>query len=353
MTSAQGEACASGLDFFESADSSFARAFERAGALRRFVAVGSQVVCLEFAGEALVPLLFPALDHLSVDPVERPALTVHLFDTETTGTPMPRAPWGRDAYGARGEIAGFNDGRIRTVYQPGTDALNLYDRQRRLGLYWIRGPGDVAYWETGAPLRSMFHWWLEDGDLQFVHAGAVGYSTGGVLLAGPGGSGKSTSTLACLDSDLLYAGDDYVVVSITEPARVHSVYQTAKLDPGNLDRVPHLRPLVHNPDRLNSEKAVIFPGRRYPDRITRGFPIKALLVPRVTGRVDSRLVPSRAGIGLSALAPTTVFQLPGDSTRIFSKIAALVRKVPTFILEAGTDLAQIPAVIGRFLRERA
>jgi hypothetical protein len=69
--------------------------------------------------------------------------------------------------------------------------------------------------------------------------------------------------------------------------------------------------------------------------------------------VDTRLVPSRPAVGLSALAPTTVFQLPGDSTRIFSKIASLVHKIPTLILEAGTDLAQIPAVVGRFLRERA
>jgi hypothetical protein len=352
MTFAVGEVCAPGLDFFESANSAYLHALEQTGAVRRFVSVGGSAVCLEFAGGALVSLLFPALDHLSIEPVEAPALTVHLFDSVTTGSPMTPAPWGREAYRARGEIAGFNDGRIRTVYQPGADSLHLYDRQRRLGLYWVRDPGDVAYWETGAPLRSVFHWWLEDGDLQFVHAGAVGYSAGGVLLAGPGGSGKSTSTLACLDSDLLYAGDDYVVVSTTGDARVHSVYQTAKLDPGNLSRVPHLRSLVHNPDRLDSEKAVIFPGRRYTDRISRGFPIKALLVPRVTGRVDTRLVPSRPGVGLSALAPTTVFQLPGDSTRIFSKIASLVHKVPTLILEAGTDLGQIPAVVGRFLREQ-
>ena len=299
-----------------------------------------------------MPLLSPALDHLSIDPVEEPALTVHLFDTESTGTPMPPAPWGQDAYLARGEIAGFNDDRIRTLYQPGTDALNLFDRQRRLGLYWVRRPADVAYWETGAPLRSMFHWWLEDGDLQLVHAGAVGYSTGGILLAGPGGSGKSTSTLACLNSDLLYAGDDYVAVSTAERASVHSLYQTAKVDPGNLGRLSHLRPLVHNPDRLGTEKAVIFPGRGYPDRITRGFPIEALFVPRVTGLLDTRLVKARPGIGLSALAPTTLFQLPGNSKRVFAKIASLVHKVPTFILEVGTDLAQIPEVVGRFLGKR-
>jgi hypothetical protein len=353
MTFADGEVCAPGVDFFESANSAYSRAFERAGAVRRFVSVGGEVVCLEFAGGALVPLLFPALSHLSVAPVEAPSLTVHLFDSVSTGTPMPPAPWGREAYRARGEIAGFNDGRIRTVYQPGADSLHLYDRQRRLGLYWVRDPDDVAYWEIGAPLRSVFHWWLEEGDLQFVHGGAVGYSTGGVLLAGPGGSGKSTSTLACLDSDLLYAGDDYVIVSTTGPSRVHSIYQTAKLDPRNLNRVPHLKSLVHNPDRLDREKALIFPGRRYADRVSRGFPIRALLVPRVTGRVDTRLVPSSPGVGLSALAPTTVFQLPGDSTRIFSKIALLVHKVPTLVLEAGTDLAQIPTVVGRFLRERA
>ena len=47
----------------------------------------------------------------------------------------------------------------------------------------------------------------------------------GVLIAGKSGSGKSTSTLACLTSGLLYAGDDYVLVDIAGAAvRAQSLF---------------------------------------------------------------------------------------------------------------------------------
>jgi hypothetical protein len=346
------QSCAA-LRFIDLAADGFARARDRVGSVKQHVAIGGRIICLEFAGQALVPLLLPALEHLIAEPVEQPGLTVRLFDSETTCTAMPPAPWGRNAYRARGEIAGFNDDRIRTVYQPGTDALNVYDRHRHSAIYWVRRPADVPYWETGAPLRAILHWWLDEAGVQLVHGGSVGYTTGGVLLCGPGGSGKSTSTLACLGSDLLYGGDDYVVVSVGDAPQTHSLYQTAKLDSNNLDRFQHLWPLVHNPTKLVKEKAILFLGRHYPQRMARGFPLRALVVPRVTGRRDSRLSAATPAVGVAALAPTTMFQLPGDPGRVFSRIAALAAKVPTFVLEAGTELPQIPALIGQFLRERA
>ena len=42
---------------------------------------------------------------------------------------------------------------------------------------------------------------MSDRNLQYVHAGAVGNKNGGILLVGKGGSGKSSTALACLKSD--------------------------------------------------------------------------------------------------------------------------------------------------------
>src|SRR5205823_136180 len=81
------------------------------------------------------------------------------------------------------------------------------------------------------PLRHILHLWLASRGVQFVHAGAVGRPSGGCLIVGKSGSGKSTSTLATLGSELLYAGDDYVGVSVTTGgAHVHSIYGCGKLE---------------------------------------------------------------------------------------------------------------------------
>jgi hypothetical protein len=183
-----------------------------------------------------------------------------------------------------------------------------------------------------------------------VHAGAVGTPHGGVLLVGKGGSGKSTSALACLRSALLYAADDYCLLdSRGEPPYVHSIYNSAKLEAGHIRTFPHLLPLISNPQDLGIAKAVIYLNDHHPERLSAGFPIKAVLIPRVTGKADTRLTPATQLDGLRALAPSTLFQLSGAGAVNFGIMAGFARRVPSYFLEAGTDLDQIPAVIEAFL----
>ena len=216
---------------------------------------------LRFAGGALVPLLMPALEQLRVDDSdEAPVLTVALFDTESTGVRMIPAPWPRDAYGAKGEIVGYNDDRYRTVYQPGVDILQVFDAAARaLRVYWTPSYQYIPWWESSFPFRTAIHWWTTlTPSLQPIHAGAVGRAEGGVLIAGRGGAGKSTTCLACLDGGLLYAGDDYVLADVDEPT-VYSLYSTAKLRPENLHRFPHLEPLVTNADDARRAEGDVLP----------------------------------------------------------------------------------------------
>ena len=124
--------------------------------------------------------------------------------------------------------------------------------------------------------------------LQLMHAGAVGYADGGVLLAGKSGSGKSTTALACLASDLLFASDDYVCVATTAQPWVHSLYSTAKLVPGNLSRFPELSGKLSNPDRLTTEKAMVNVHAHFPAKVLSGFPIRAILLPRAGAGADNR-----------------------------------------------------------------
>ena len=334
----------------------FDNAAQAAGLSERFYDLGGYSVRLCFAGPALIPSLTPALAHRETGHAETPDLTVCLWDTASTGTLMPPPAWGGDAYGARGEIIGFNDDRNQTNFQLDGPALrvtavNLLDHQSDTAIYWIPDAKDFPYHERSAPLRTILNWWMSRRRRQLIHAGAVGTAQGGVLLAGKGGSGKSTAALACLQSKLLYASDDYLLLGHDQLPFAHSLYSSAKLNGDQIHRLPHLWSTVSNKEGLAEEKAILFLNDYCPEKLTAGFPIRAILLPRVTGLAETGLKRASGATSLTALAPSSIFQLPGAGAQALEQLACLVRNVPSYLLELGTDIERIPAVISKLLSE--
>lgn len=337
-------------EFVETARLCFEQAAQAAGGVReRTFQVGERSVLLRFAGDRLVPLMVRALAHLEVPLAGRPDLTVCFFDSESTGTQMARPPWSREQYTNLGEIDGFNNGQVHVTYTPGVDILHCLDRERGLAIYWTPTFRLIPWWEQSFPLRSILNWWLQDQPFQPAHAAAVGRPSGGVLITGPSGTGKSTSTLACLGSELQYAGDDYVLIRTSPSPFVFSLYSTAKLEADNLERFPDLAPLVSNADRLDREKALIFLHEHHPRKLIRGFPIRALVIPKVTGQRDTTMETISPAGALLALAPTTTKHLLGTRRQTVEKLMRLVKAVPSYRLLAGTDLTQIPVAISGLL----
>lgn len=337
----------------------FQRAASLAGSVDYFYTIGNYTLCLRFAGLGLISKITPALSHLATSPTANPDLTICLWDSATTATRLPlligslveliRLHWA-DHLGPRKEIKAYDGSRIRTNFHIGPNILSVLDREQNLACYWIEDAEDIPYWEKGSPLQTILNWWTSDRNHQYVHAGAVGNASGGVLLAGKGGSGKSSTALACINSSLVYASDDYCLVTTEPVPYVYSLYNTAKLKgQADLERFPHLAPLVNNVERMGVEKAMLFLHEHHPDKIVRGFPIKAVLVPQVTGKLDTYIRPTSAGAALRALAPSTIFQLAGSGQSAFHMMSSLVKQVPCYTLELGTDMAQIPSVIERLL----
>ncbi|MGC2183810.1 MAG: hypothetical protein WA637_11050 [Terriglobales bacterium] len=315
--------------------------------------VGGKAVLMRFAGPAMARPFSRAIDHLSDPFTGEPDLTVHFFDDRSTGATMPPAPWAPECHGQRGVIHGYNDDRFFTTYEIGIDILQMFDAGQNRAIYWVRDYEWIPYWENSFPMRSILHWRFRNEPLQAVHAGAVGTASGGVLIAGKSGSGKSTSTLACLTSGMLYAGDDYVLLDVAGEPYVHSLYSTAKLVADNCDRFPQLRPLVSNSDKLDEQKALIYLREHFPASVVRGFPLRAILLPRVTGTRNTRVVKAGTMDAYRAIAPTTLLHLTRATEEAARKIGTLCRSLPVYWLEAGTELEQIPQVIGEFLGSRA
>jgi len=338
--------------FFKAVHQAFQRAEQAAsGPIDRFYTMGGYTIRLRFAGPALTQFITPALEHLAVEPGLASALTICLWDSASTRTKMPPPPWSADDYIARGEVRGYNDDRMYTAFHLGSGTLSMLDTRLNLALYWIRDASRIPYYEKGFPLRAILHWWMCNHKRQLVHAGAVGTSRGGVLLVGKGGSGKSTTALACLHSEMLYVGDDYVLLSGQPTPFVYSLYNSAKLDADHIWRLPHLLPTVSNRERLDTEKALIFLHDHYPDKVTMGFPVRAILLPHIADLPDTRLKRTSPAASLAALAPSTIFQLPVARHEAFQNLADFVKQVPSYVLELGTDLSRIPDVILELLSE--
>jgi len=302
---------------------------------------------MRFAGEALPPLMTPALEHLGCRAF-RSGLTVHLWDAPSTGVDLPGPPWKRgDLYG-NGGVRGFEEGRYRACVDLHAGVCSLFDAEREEAFVWVRDPASLPDYVVAAPLRVVFHWWMNEHDGQLAHAAAVGTDRVGVLLAGAGGAGKSTAAFACLRSGLRYAGDDYVLIEPRPAPRVSCLYNSGKLETRNMaERFPELLGRVHNAEAAvrGDEKGLVFVHRLRPEAVSPGFPVAALLVPRLTGQRATRLVPCSPAAGLKALLPHSVFPLPGARAASIERLGALARSVPCYVLEIGADLPDVPAVI--------
>src|SRR5438552_12245473 len=274
--------------FFQVVHEKFQKAERNAGGpVDAFCEMAGYKIRLRFAGPALVPFILPALGHLIVAPYSAPALTICLWDSVSTRTKMPPPPWSESDYTPAGRIDRYTDDRIYTAFSLWRDVLSLLDTKRNLAIYWVPDARRVPYFESGAPLLTILHWWMGCRQRQLIHAGAVGSAQGGVLLVGKGGSGKSSTCLLCLDSPLLYAGDDYCLITTRSAPHVHSIYSSGKVDAKDIGRFPFLASALNNGDRLDREKALYFLYPHFQGKISAGFPIWAILFQCVTCRMET------------------------------------------------------------------
>jgi hypothetical protein len=330
----------------------FERARAAAGCETRTLALGGKVVRAAFAGPALVGRVWPALAHLAVD-AERADLCVHLWDGESTGVGMVPSPWQPPVLGPGGHLPAAEEVGLSVYCRVETGMVTMLDAAAGIAFQWVPSVRALSRHDAAAPLRQILSAWFAGEARCLAHGAAVGLGGRGVLLGGRGGSGKSTTALVCLEAGFDYAGDDYVLVDCdAEGARVHGIYATGKVAASGLARVPGLSRAFDAPAAApelpdsEPEKALAYLDGHAGGRLSRGFPLVALLLPQVAARTDTRLARVPSGAGLRGLAPSTVFQHGGGGGAILSTLARLAQRLPCYRLELGSDVAQIPRVIG-------
>ncbi len=316
-------------DYFERALEVASAACERTQSTSKCINLGGgKRAALHFSDFAIENLLFPALAHQELPPQNTEGdFKILAWDSAHSGVPMWSPPWTTADYLARGEIARYNDRRFRTVFQLDSGVLSLYDADRQVAVWWTQDYTRLPLYQRAAPFLLLFHWWhaLRRDDSLLLHAAAVGTKDErGLLLSGRGGSGKSTTALACLlDGGWRYLADDYCVVQAgTETPTVHSLYCSAKIDGAALAAFPAL-----------SRRASLLPR-----------------VPRQNNGIRSnRFTPAGSGAAVRALAPSTLFQLPGAGADNFRMIVALTNRLPCFELELGSEPVVVPQSLRAFM----
>ena len=347
MQSARAEIAAPYSYFDEVFEAFLKAAVSAGGAVDRFFSIGGHTIRISFAGSALISKLTRALAHLSSEPSPFPVFSIFVWDSSSTGIALPEPPGDAQKFLERREICGVHGDRICAAFEFAERMrLSILHRDKHVAVHWVPDSTSVPFYESAAPFLTILHWWMRDHGQQLAHAAAVGTASGGILLGGKGGSGKSTTTLACLASGLRCVGDDYVLLGASDPSPARTVYNTAKLEGHHLLRaLPALLPAVSNPDEMEREKAILFLHEHFPEALIQGFPIKAIVLPRVSGSTASRLTEVSPAFGLAAIAPSSMFQLRWSGQEDFRRIASVVRQVPNYVLELGTELEEIPELI--------
>jgi hypothetical protein len=217
------------------------------------------------------------------------------------------------------------------------------------GVQLCRSHEALPPWDSGAPLRLHLFWALGLRDRRLVHAGTLGLDGIGVLLVGPGGAGKSGTTLAGMAAGLASVGDDYVVLEPDPPA-AHAIFRIAKLDQAGLARLGDAaRHLATAP--LNWQGKVEFdpatlPGMTRTDRLE----LRAILMPKIANHARTSMTRLGTSEAMRTLTFGNMFQIPAEPAATFRFLGRLTRALPAYQLQLAADPADVGQAIRNFIQ---
>ena len=287
--------------------------------------------------DAIAPLECP-------DDTSPPLLSLFIWDGQRDGVELPESPVLRRDDAPEAGLGGYAGDSLRAFYQPNAGVLSLLDTGRCRGHWWLRDVATTPYFERAAPFKHILQWWIADRGGALLHSAAVGIDGAGILIAGPSGSGKSSTALACVDAGFAFASDDYVLIDATHPPHAHLAYATAKVVRSSLDRHLHHRRHFRNLGR-DDEKPMLFVHDVAPGRVGSPLALRAVVLPFVAHRATTQLVRIHPAEMLRALAPSSVLLFPLAGDAAFRRMADLCRELPCFRAELADDPNDVAAAL--------
>jgi len=285
----------------------------------------------------------------TIETIEEPIHRMFAWDGSDPQSFPPNRPWGPADHEPLGVVAEYSNDNVRCALDIHTGALIVFDYRRNASFTWVPDIAEMPAWAKASPFRIALSWLLNRHGVQMVHGAAVSIGNDGVLLAGPGGAGKSTTALACALSGMGYLGDDYCAVDPFDGS-VHAVYRTAKVLPRTLQMLPRLAPMLVNADRIEEEKGVVFFDDESEISLQASAQLRAILVPRISGEAATSVSPASHGEVMRALLPSTIGGTMGGTPVTARLLLKLVQSLPGYVLNVGTDLNGVVDVVAATIR---
>ncbi len=307
---------------------------------------------VHFAGPAMESKLAPGLANPVSELGSHPTCDVYVWDAESTGVTLPPPARELEDFTGRGNIWGYDSSRYRSAYHWGEGAVSLMDLESRRAMYWLNSHRDLPAWVLGSPLRTILHWWLESNGRQLVHAAGLGYRGRGVLIPGRGGSGKSSTALACLEAGLDYIGDDYLAIAMDPEPVMYRLFNTAKLEPAQMARFPGLARCRSVLDP-GFDKSVLFLDTAYAGQLRTSLPLSRILKPSISGRPETTFSDVSALDVELGMSSETLAHLPHVGGHTVAFLERISKQVPRAEIHLGTDRPQIVREIRQHLEQPA
>jgi hypothetical protein len=288
------------------------------------------------AGAALAKRTLDPLRHLiDPDPNGDLELTVELWDEAATGVPLPAPP----------PESSFEQADDRWIVHSGPGLMTVLDRPEGVVAGW-RATAFAAPEEGWRTLPWILPVWYLDGGVQVVHAGLVALNGAGVLLAGEGGSGKSTTCLAAATAGLDFLGDDFVGIEKSGGGWIgHSLSSTSRTTYDTLERHPEIAGGLEIGE--SEGKNIVFLA---PADTGASVPIAGILLPRLGGERAGRSPATGAEV-LTAFLPTSLIMVVGPGGERMARLGRLARSLPAQWIEVTGSPQEVAAEVRRALEE--
>jgi len=184
-----------------------------------------------------------------------------------------------------------------------------------------------------------------------LHSGSVAKDGAGIILPGESGSGKSSLTLALLQSGYKYFSDEIAVVN-AESGELHSFPKPVSIK--NTSVFPHLAErenLWFGPESdVQDSVWYVHPENLGAHVADEPAPIRYVIFPSRCSQGDAQLLPLTPGEALRELVANSI-NLPKLGSKGIHMIADLVNEAQCFALKSA-DLAASVSLVNRLLENR-
>jgi hypothetical protein len=319
--------------------------------VRYFSAAGLKLK-IRFSDPDLADLYTARLTGRSLAAFAHTDLRIDVLEAGPLGWPPP-ASWDDPSCSVHHFDRELRAAGLRAAYPFEAGLWQVYDGENHAALQFAGAVGDLPVWDPGAPLRLLIHWALQHRGARLLHGAVLGNERDGIMIAGPGGIGKSGTTLAGILNGLRTVGDDYVAVQPGNPSIAWPVYRFFKQDAAGIARFPGLDQRI-GAARANWQGKLEFDSETLaPDCIAESLRLRAVVVPAIGRLAASRVEPMPRGEAIEAIARSTIFQLDGEPIAATLFCTGLTARLPTFRLRLSEDPAEIAATIGTLLQDLA